>query len=212
MIPRGYRAERRLRQRLQLFAVAFLLLPLAGGVAGAALKWRLAQGEARLAQLRTASALAQSGSAAIDAARAYKATTQQALVSLAALRGAGDAVRVADAIEAGLSPQLSLDQVSFSREAQVQSAQAAPQGQLVLPALTSNGAAEAWLLSHRLELSGVAAGYPALSTFLGKLAAQPGFAQVRLVRSSGAGAGRADAAQAETGVQFTVSAALERLP
>lgn len=215
MIPREYRANRRMRRHLRLFLAAALLVSLAGAGAGVLMKRRVAQGEVQLAQLRSASALAQSGNAAIDAARAHKAMVAQALATLAALRGAGDAVRVADAIEAALAPELSLDQVSFSGDTQQLAPSAAPAGQLVLPAVPGGAGAEAWQLSRRLEISGVAAGYPALTGFLGRLSAQPGLVQVRLVRSGGAAAAAGPqpaGARPDAGVQFTVTAALERLP
>lgn len=217
MIPREYRAAMRARRYLRVFFVLFLLVPLMGAGARAVMNWRLAHGEAQLIQLRSATALALSGIAAIDAARAHKAVISEALVSLAALRGAGDAVRIADSIEAALSPQLSLDQISFSREAQLLAPSTASAGQLVLSPLSHNGAgAETWQLSRRLEILGVAAGYPALTSFVDTLSTQRGFAQVRLVRSSAvappAGLQLAATVRSDAGVQFTVNAALERLP
>jgi Tfp pilus assembly protein PilN len=216
MIPRTYRSAMRLRKSLRLFLALFVLLPVAGAGVGAVLKWRIAQGEMRLAQLRADSAVAQTGSAAIDAARAHNAMLAQAVVSLAALRGTGETVHIADAIDAALPPQVSFDQLSFSREAQLMAPTGAAQADLVLAAAPGNtAAAESWQLGQRLEISGLAAGYPALTAFIGKLSAQPGLAQVRMVRSSGAGDPArvllpAAAAQADAGVRFTVSATVER--
>jgi Tfp pilus assembly protein PilN len=214
MIPRSYRSAMRLRKSLRLFLAVFIALPVAGAGVSGVLKWRIAQGEMRLAQLRADSTVAQTGSAAIDAARTHNAMLSQAVVSLAALRGAGETVHIADAIDAALPPQVSFDQLSFSRDAQMLAPTGAAQGDLVLAAGPGNAGAESWQLAQRLEISGLAAGYPALTAFIGKLSAQPRLAQVRMVRSSGAGDPArvllpASLVQADAGVRFTVIATVE---
>lgn len=215
MIPRAYREAVRAERSVRGYGTALALLLVAGCAACALLHWRVGRNEIQLAQLRIDSARAAVGGAQLDAARSSHAMLTQAAASLATLRGANDAVRIADAIDAAIADGVWFDQISFTRDAQLLSQPGTGQaGELVLPALPGGaGAGETWQLVRRLEITGSAADYKGLTSMLGRLSAQKPLVQVRLVRSGAAAAAATGGeAQQPAGVDFSIAATVGGMP
>jgi Tfp pilus assembly protein PilN len=197
MIPRAWHQRVRIERELRRFALGMGVVLLAGAGAGAALRWRIAHAEPELARLRIETNHALALQSGIEQTRKRTALLEQALGAFATLRGGGEALRMADAIEAALGAGVRFEQLSFVREIAPLAAGAAPLARasdLTLAAApAAAGAApaapESWRLTRRIDIGGAAHDYAALSAFLNALSSQQRLGDVRLVRSAASAAG-----------------------
>ena len=191
MIPRSYREALRVRRLFRRSGAALCALLLVGLGAGAALRWQVVHTETALVRLRAANAQSLGDAARLAQLQSRQAGLQQAVTALAAMRAAGAVGQVSAALDAALGGELWFTALHYARSEQVIPAGAAvaPQaGDLVLQAAPPAGAApatpETWRITRRLDVSGAAFSYPALTEFLRQLSSRPGVAQVRLIDSS----------------------------
>jgi hypothetical protein len=211
MIPRSYRDAVRVGRAVRLFGCALAGVLVLGAVALAGLHWRIAVEEPRLALLRNRTALSEAASKQLALAQVAKATLEQRLAALAALRGAGEIARIGVAIDQSLNRGVWFKQLRFSREEQLLPVTpvAPPQtGYLVVLPLEEVGKpveSRTWQLSKNIEIGGEAIDHAALTEFLNRLSGQPGIADVRFLNSSGR------AAEGAQVIDFNVTAATRNL-
>lgn len=191
MIPRSYREAQRVARTMRRFGAALAALLLVGGAAAGLLRWRVAHTEPQLAQRRSAATQATSDAARLALLQARQASLTQSVAALEALRATGTVGRLAGALDTALRADMWLTSLRYARSEQLIPATAglaAQPGDLVLqPAPVAGaaaGAPETWRVTRRVDLSGAAFSYPALTEFLRAFSTQPGVAEVRLVDSS----------------------------
>lgn len=185
MIPRSYRNALRAQRTLAGYGAALVLLLVAGGSGGAALRARLARETPRLERLRTEAARA-AGLRTLVAADERRRTVLAANArAYAALRGVGAAADLARALDAALGERVWLERVEFVRDRALHQggADAAPAGTLRVETLGPAGRQE-WRLLDRVDIDGRALDQAALAAFLAALSRSPALADVRFVDSN----------------------------
>ena len=187
MIPRSYREALRVDRTVRRFGAALAALVLLGGAAAGLMRWRVAHTEPLLAQMRSAASQATGDAALLAVLQARHASLEQSVAALEALRAAGTVGRLAGALDTALRADMWLTGLHYVRSEQLIPAvagQPAQPGDLLLQPAAAAGAPETWRVTRRLDLSGAAFSYPALTEFLRAFSTQPGVAEVRLVDSS----------------------------
>ena len=219
MIPKSYRDVVQLQRTLRQFGMALLVLLTAGLLALAGLRWRIAVDTPRLALLRTATDEAETARKQLDALRARKASLNQSLGVLIALRGGGEVGRAAAAIEQAMGAGVWFNDLHFLHEEQaVAAVGAAAAGAPSAAASTASGFTvvlpaeiggkpsttelQTWRLSKAISVSGNAVDHAALTEFLRKLAEQPAIADVRFLNS------KLRAAEGRPTIEFNLLATL----
>lgn len=184
MIPQSYRAARRVQATLRSYAYALgaVLLLAGGGIA--LLRWQVARTEPLLARMRADAASNGSDSARLATLQARHTAMAQDVAALDALRAAGTVRQLALSLDQSLGTDLWLAGIRYERSELALPAQSAG------PALPgelrrqTGATLEHWRISRRVDFSGAAASYPALTEFMRRFASQDGISEVQLVDSS----------------------------
>jgi hypothetical protein len=209
MIPRSYREARRVRRLLGRYGVALGALLVVGAGAAGLLRWQVAHTEPQLTRLRADGASAGGDSARLAAILARQAALEQGVAALSGLRGAGSAGRLSEAIEQSLRADLWLVGIHYVRSEQRLPEPATDAGRPGdLSVRSAAGAQERWRVTRRVNFTGAAFSYPALTEFMRSFAGRDGVVEVRLVDSrapddAGAGAVAGAAAGAAVGFEMT---------
>jgi Tfp pilus assembly protein PilN len=190
MIPRSYRDTVRVRRTLTMYGAALALLLAAGGGASLLLRWRLAVETPRLERMRSEASQAGALRTQLAGAQQRKDELAGDAEALAALRGAGEAAQLAQALEATLNDKVWIGQLRFSR---TQEALRDPVPASLPPGAvrvrSAQGTVQAWQLGSHVELSAQALDHRAMTDFLAALAAHPSLTRVRFLNSSEAADG-----------------------
>lgn len=207
LIPRSFRDALRVRRILKAALLGSALLAATGITGSRVLSWQLGSERAELVRLRGEAARNAELRKQIEGLGMQKAALGQQASALAILRGNGEILRTARAIDAAMNPGVWLTSYRFSRIQQpldaTQASAPVPNGYVVINAAAapSDGQKDgAWRLSSQVDLQGTAINHTYLGDFMKALARQPGIVEVRFLSSNASGD---DAAQA---VQFGAAA------
>lgn len=188
MIPRSYREGLRVRRTLIVYGAALALLLVAGGGAGALLRWRLALETPRLEQGRAASLQMTAMRTQLANAQARRDLLAENVGALDSLRGSGDVAALAASLDRTLNDQVWFERLRFTRTQEL--LQAAPSSPLppgtVQARAPQTGAVQAWRLGTQIEIAGQAESNDAMTAFLAALVADPQLANLRFLNSSAA--------------------------
>ena len=187
MIPRSYREGLRVRRTVGAYGAALAAVLVLGSGASAVLHWRLAVETPRLEAARTASAQAGTLRAQLVSAQARKDALADNVDALGALRGAGEAGKLAAVFDAALNEKVWFETLRFVRTQEaLQAAPPAPLPAGTVQGRAASGATQAWRLGSQVEIAGGALDSAAMSAFLTALAADPALADVRFLNSRSA--------------------------
>lgn len=186
MIPRSYREGLRVRRTLTIYGAALALLLVAGGSAGALLRWRLSLETPRLEQGRAASLQMTAMRTQLTNAQAKKDALAENVGALDSLRGSGEVAALATILDDTLNDKVWFERLRFSRTQELlQAAPSAPPTPGTVQArMPQTGAVQAWRLGSQIEIAGQAGNNAAMTAFLAALAADPRLANVRFLNSS----------------------------
>ena len=204
MIPRSYREGLRVRRALKIYGAALALLLVAGGGASALLRWRLALETPRLEQSRAASVQSSAMRTLLASAQARKDLLAENVAALDTLRGTGDVVALAAALDASLNDKVWFEQLRFVRTQELLQAPPSPLPSGTVQARTQTGAVQTWHLASQVEIAGQALDNGAMAAFLSALSADARLANVRFLNSSTA------PIEGGGGVSFNAAATLAR--
>ena len=186
MIPRSYRERLRVRRTLYVYGAVLGLLLVAGGAASAVLRWRLAVETPQLDAARAGALRTDTLRTHLASAQTRKDTLAEGVDALAALRGAGEVEALATLLNGVLNDKVWFKKLRFARTQELlQGTAPSP-----LPAGTvqvrtpGSGAVQAWRLGSHIEIEGRALDNPAMTAFLGALAAHPALGKVHFLNSS----------------------------
>lgn len=181
MIPQRYRDAVRLRRTLRLAGAALACVALLGIAGSAALRWRSAAIERQATLLEAATDRAQASDARDAVLQAARMRQLRDDATLRALRGRGEFDALARGLEAALTQEVWLTELTLERDIQGTPAKdgAAAAGQQALQ------------VAGTVQLKGQASDYAAVTAFLAALARQPGIGALRLVASSASAEGQA---------------------
>lgn len=224
MIPRSYVEAVRVQRAVRRFGILAGLLLSVGCIVFAGLKWKIALEMPRLAALRAATEKAEAARKHQDVLREQMAVLDQRADILAALRGAGDVERAADAIDAALGAGVWFQGLRFAREERVLTAGAAvipaspqPGGsnslgsiRVLTVALDGSGKPSTtektvWALSRTVDITGKVVDHAALTAFLLNMGRQPALTDVRFLKSS------VHSGEGANNIDFKVSAAMRQV-
>jgi Tfp pilus assembly protein PilN len=209
LIPRSYRDMVRLRRILRTGLVALSAVCLVGALLIGWLRWQLHAETSELASVRREAASTAALLAQVRALNEQKMRLDHTEATLAVLRGGGDILAVATAIDTALNPAVWLTSFSFIRNSEPPEAARdavpgpGPQPRTATAATSpvSNGGVVR-RASSSIEIRGGALDYRALADFMRALSAQPSTSDVRFIQSNASGEAGMEA------VEFSASAAL----
>ncbi|WP_036168262.1 PilN domain-containing protein [Massilia sp. 9096] len=186
MIPRSYREAVRVRRTVRRAGAALACVAVLGIGAVGGVRWRGAALERQAAALEAAASRAQADRTRDATLQAAGMRLQRGVTALHALRREGELEAFSRALDAALTDQVWLTNLTLQRDAQgtpAKDAPADPAVEQVAPADAADGA-PTWRLASTIEISGEATDYGAVTAFLATLARQNGVSGLRLVGSS----------------------------
>jgi Tfp pilus assembly protein PilN len=191
MIPRSYREGVRVRRTLTAYGAALALLVVVGGGSAAVLRWRLAVETPRLDQARASSTQVAALRAQLDLAQQRKDALLGDVGALAAIRGTGEVAALASVLEQARDDDVWFGRLRFSRtREQLPALPDAPAPDIVVARVPAPAGApdtqQAWRLGSHVEIDGEALDHSAMTSFLGRITADPALTSVRFLNSSAA--------------------------
>jgi Tfp pilus assembly protein PilN len=195
MIPRSYREAVRVRRTVRQAGLALACVTVLGVATVGGLRWRGAALASQAAALESTANQAQAERTRDAALQAASMRLLRADATLHALRREGELDALTRALDVALTDQVWLTGLSLQRNAQGAGAgakDAAPDPAVEqVAALDAADGSPNWRLASTIQITGEAADYGAVTTFLAALGRQPGVEGLRLVGSNAGAASHA---------------------
>jgi hypothetical protein len=199
MIPRSYREAVRVRRTVRQAGLALACVTVLGVATVGGLRWRGAALASQAAALESTASQAQAERTRDAALQAASMRLLRADATLHALRREGELDALTRALDVALTDQVWLTGLSLQRNAQGAGAGAGAGAKDAAPdpaveqvaALDAADGSPNWRLASTIQITGEAADYGAVTTFLAALGRQPGVEGLRLVGSNAGAASHA---------------------
>jgi len=203
LIPRSYRERQRVQGTLRGYALGLAALLVLATAATGLLRWHVARTEPLLARMRADATSSGADSVRLAALQTRHTTLVQQVAALGSLRAAGTVRQLAESLDQSLRADLWLSTIRYERSELALPAQTAEPARAGELQVQVGAVAERWRISRRVDLSGAALSYPALTEFMRGFAGQGGIADVQLIGSSSP-----DAAGGAIGFDVTAQASV----